>query len=103
MTRENCVTWPVPKFTFELTTLVQTDYTSAVHIGQRVCEMDATGGHCRNETMREDARDDIGARHALMKTYVDDPVQPGENDPDTAAGTSGTAGSEGGGGMPKVV
>jgi len=33
----------------------------------------------RNEVMREDAHDDkqeVGPRHALMQTYVDDPVGP---------------------------
>jgi len=53
--------------------------------------------------MREDAHEDksdIGPRHALMQTYVDDPVQPGQ---ESAAATSGTAGSEAGSGMPQVV
>ena len=44
--------------------------------------------------MREDAHEDkneIGARHALMQTYVDDPVQPGQ---ENAVSISGLAGSE---------
>jgi len=64
--------------------------------------------------MREDAHDDkteVGPRHALMQTYVDDPVQPGQQDNAAAATggtTSGVAGSEtaGGGpgfGLPQVV
>ena len=57
--------------------------------------------------MREDAHEDksdIGPRHALMQTYVDDPVQPGQ---ENAAAGAGTAGSEGGGGagpgLPQVA
>lgn len=56
--------------------------------------------------MREDAHEDktdIGPRHALMQTYVDDPVQTGQESSATAASTSGAAGSEGGSGMPQVV
>jgi len=57
--------------------------------------------------MREDSHEDkteIGARHALMQTYVDDPVQPGQ---ENAASTSGLTGSEEGGGarsgLPQVA
>jgi len=52
--------------------------------------------------MREDAHEDkseIGPRHALMQTYVDDPVQPGQEN----AGSSGAATSDGGSGMPQVA
>jgi len=59
--------------------------------------------------MREDAHEDksdIGPRHALMQTYVDDPVQPGQENAPAAAG-AGTAGSGGGGGagsgLPQVA
>jgi len=50
--------------------------------------------------MKEDAHEDkseVGPRHALMQTYVDDPVQPGQ---DAAASTSGTAASDG---LPQVA
>jgi len=60
--------------------------------------------------MREDVQEDkseIGPRHALMQTYVDDPVQPSQENTAVTAGTSGVAGSEGGSGtgsgLPQVV
>jgi len=56
--------------------------------------------------LKEDAHEDkteIGPRHALMQTYVDDPIQANQENAVAAAGTTGTAGSETVGGMPQVV
>jgi len=57
--------------------------------------------------MREDAHEDksdIGPRHALMQTYVDDPVQPGQENAAAVASTSGVAGTSGAGsGLPQVA
>jgi len=58
--------------------------------------------------MREEAyedKSDIGTR--LMQSYVDDPVQPGQENAAAAADTNGAAGSEGGSGagsgLPQVA
>jgi len=60
---------------------------------------------CRNEVMREDAQEDktaAGPRHALMQTYLDDLVQPGQDNAPAAAGTNGDGGGTGSG-LPKVA
>lgn len=54
--------------------------------------------------MREDAHDDktdSGPRHALMQTYVDDPI-PAQEEPSTSVAENSSNGQVTGG-MPQVV
>jgi len=63
------------------------------------------GERCRNEVMREDAHEDkseVGPRHALMQTYVDDPIPQGQDNAPAASGTSGEESGKGSG-LPQVV
>jgi len=55
--------------------------------------------------MREDVQDDkteMGGRHAMFQSLIDDPVPPGQ-DNSTSAASGGGGGGGGGAGLPQVA